>query len=186
MIVIGSCNLLGEPVVRGCGVNARTLISVAVSIRVVCPRERVCAAVLVVAECCAALYGNLSRINIIPLLLCDDIPETISNIKGLFNRILKQDQWDWFTVYMYFDYPTIDFCFHTATKLADLRNAILKNDIYVGKRLIDILIKLGLIRYLNNYLHFGSDVNIERKYVYILSRRRRKRTPKNRYDREKY
>ena len=34
------------------------------------------------------------------------IVDSISWVKGLFNRIVKQDQWDWFTVNVYFDYPT--------------------------------------------------------------------------------
>ena len=35
-----------------------------------------------------------------------EIAESISTVKGLFNRIIKQNQWDWFTINMYFDYPT--------------------------------------------------------------------------------
>lgn len=30
----------------------------------------------------------------------DTLPENISLVKGLFNRVIKQDQWDWFTVNM--------------------------------------------------------------------------------------
>ena len=35
-----------------------------------------------------------------------EIAEAISVVKGLFSRIIKQNQWDWFTINMYFDYPT--------------------------------------------------------------------------------
>ena len=103
---------------------------------------------------------------------CDnDLIEAISNIKGLFNRIRRQDQWDWFTVYMYFDYPSIGFCFNTANNLTDLRNALLKKDTDESERIIGTLVKFGLIKYLNNYLHFSPDSNADCEYVYILSRR---------------
>ncbi len=108
-----------------------------------------------------------------------DITEIISNVKGLFNRIRRQDQWDWFTVYMYFvymyfDYPSIGFCFHVANNLTDLRNAILRNDIRECEAIVNTMIKFVFLKYLNNYLHFEHNENADCEYVYILSRREEK------------
>lgn len=101
-----------------------------------------------------------------PITFHNEIIEAISNIKGLFNRIIRQDQWDWFTVYMYFDYPSIGFCCHTANNLANLRKALLENNIDEREYIIDILSKYGLIRYLNNYLHFSPNAPLDCEYIY--------------------
>ena len=34
----------------------------------------------------------------------ENLPDGISCVKGLFSRIIRQDQWDWFTTSLYFDY----------------------------------------------------------------------------------
>jgi len=41
------------------------------------------------------LYDNPEKIT----------PDDISNLKGMCNRCLKKDQWDWFTTYKYLGYP---------------------------------------------------------------------------------
>ena len=58
----------------------------------------------------------------------DTLPENISLVKGLFNRVIKQDQWDWFTVNMYFDYPTYRHMENIVKSLRNLRNAISYNN----------------------------------------------------------
>ncbi len=59
--------------------------------------------------------------------------DDISWVKGIFNRIIKQDQWDWFTVYMYLDYPTYSNIKGIVSNLSALRSAIKKSDDRIGK-----------------------------------------------------
>lgn len=40
------------------------------------------------------------------------ILDQISVVKGLFNRVMRQDQWDWFTINMYFDYSRSTYSTH--------------------------------------------------------------------------
>ena len=109
-----------------------------------------------------------------PLFLCYSVCEVISDVKGLFNRIRRQDQWDWFTVYMYFDYPSIGFCFHTVNDLANLRSAVIQKDVNTCESIIDVLMKTGFTKYLNNYLSFSPNREEDCEYIYILSRREEK------------
>ena len=54
--------------------------------------------------------NNRKALVVLKRFLCselqayDALPESISHVKGMFNRVLRQDQWDWFTTDMYFDY----------------------------------------------------------------------------------
>lgn len=50
--------------------------------------------------------------------------EHLSVVKGLFNRIHRQDQWDWFTVMGQLGYPSGRLSKAIAEKIADLRTAI--------------------------------------------------------------
>ena len=63
------------------------------------------------------------------------ILDDISIVKGLFNRIIKQDQWDWFTVYMYFDYPNYIENREFVSLLAGLRTVIKNNNLEEIKKL---------------------------------------------------
>lgn len=97
--------------------------------------------------------------------------EQVSVVKGLFNRIIRQDQWDWFTVNMYFDYPTyrdLDIIVHSLT---DLRKALKDKDDELGKNCIKSLKTTHFARYCNNYLTFDINAESSDEYLYILSRR---------------
>ena len=104
----------------------------------------------------------------------DTLPENISLVKGLFNRVIKQDQWDWFTVNMYFDYLTYRHMENIVKSLRNLRNAISYNNNALGEESLIALKKNRFIEYCDNYLTFdiGNDSNSE--YLYILSRREEK------------
>lgn len=98
------------------------------------------------------------------------ICESISTIKGLLNRIVKQDQWDWFTVYMYFDYPTAAECSKFVNLLSKLRKALLDDDIPIIADIEYELTKSNFRTYLMNFLSFDPNENSD-EYIYILSRR---------------
>jgi len=54
--------------------------------------------------------------------------EGISEVKGLVNRCLRQDQWDWFTVYEKFDFPKSQSMQDLPHKLKILRKALATRD----------------------------------------------------------
>lgn len=54
--------------------------------------------------------------------------EHLSTVKGLFNRVSKQDQWDWFTVSAQLGYPSYTTSKAIAGEIAELRSAIRDGD----------------------------------------------------------
>jgi hypothetical protein len=54
--------------------------------------------------------------------------ENISLVKGLFNRVAREDQWDWFTVAGQFGYPSGGLSGKIAEDLSNLRSAIRDGD----------------------------------------------------------
>lgn len=104
----------------------------------------------------------------------DTISEDISKVKGLFNRVVKQDQWDWFTVNMYFDYPTHRDLVVIVSALVSLRKAILSNDNLLGEKSLKSLKDCNFITYCENYLSFNINAETPAEYLYILSRREEK------------
>ena len=97
--------------------------------------------------------------------------DQISVVKGLFNRIVRQDQWDWFTVNMYFDYPTYHDMSIIVRSLTDLRKALLTKNDTLGAACIKTLKTTRFARYCDNYLNFDINVESKEEYIYILSRR---------------
>lgn len=89
----------------------------------------------------------------------------------MFNRIIKQDQWDWFTVNMYFDYPLYQDIKAIVNSLKILRNAILKKDDLLGRESLEQLKQSHFIMYCDNYLNYKYSDEKDKNYLYILSRR---------------
>ena len=54
----------------------------------------------------------------------ENSPEAVSEVKGLFNRVVKQDQWDWFAVFQQLGCLGRKKCRAIVYSLTDLRNAI--------------------------------------------------------------
>jgi hypothetical protein len=101
----------------------------------------------------------------------DSITEDISKVKGLFNRVIKQDQWDWFTVNMYFDYPTYRDLVSIVNSLTLLRKAIIDKDNPAGEKALKTLMGNNFNTYCENYLSFNINAETPAEYLYILSRR---------------
>ena len=74
----------------------------------------------------AAIAQTLRYINRESVTGTQNIEEYLSHLKGLFNRIIRQDQWDWFTVNMYFDYPNINEVILYVNSITQLRKGILE------------------------------------------------------------
>lgn len=104
----------------------------------------------------------------------EELCDALSEVKGLFNRILRQDQWDWFTVNMYFDYPRSRECRIYVNMLTQLRKA-LNND--ATKEINTLLAQLkhsNIEKYLENFNSFSFSSADSDEYIYILSRREEK------------
>ena len=56
--------------------------------------------------------------------LAEEEMEAISTVKGMFNRTVRSDQWDWFSVKAQLGYPAIPTARTIASKLTDLRSSI--------------------------------------------------------------
>lgn len=103
-----------------------------------------------------------------------DICTEISIVKGLFNRIIRQDQWDWFTVYMYFDYPNNQESVTIVKLLTALRFAIKNGRLEEAKKITLHIHKTNFISYSNNFLEFNINSDDTDEYIYILSRKEEK------------
>ena len=73
--------------------------------------------------------------DIVRLLISGEFPradtsllEAISEVKGLFNRIVRQDQWDWFTVHSQLGFPQSHISKLIARELTNLRTAVKQSD----------------------------------------------------------
>lgn len=103
-----------------------------------------------------------------------DIRDEISIVKGLFNRIIRQDQWDWFTAYMYFDYPSYKECSNIVRLLSNLRTAIKNANMEEAKNISLHIKKTNFVIYCNRFLEFDINSDDTDEYIYILSRREEK------------
>jgi hypothetical protein len=95
--------------------------------------------------------------------------ECISSIKGLFTRIAKQDQWDWFTVFEKLGRPGRVKSRKISDKLGELRSILTGRLEGNLKACIIGLRELGIERFLTNYL--GHTESIGGGQIYILSTR---------------
>ncbi len=97
----------------------------------------------------------------------------ISQVKGLFNRIIKQDQWDWFTVNMYLDYPDRRECIKLVSLLTELRVAVKELNLPRVESIAREIIQTNFKDYANSFISFDMK-NDMGNYIYILSRREEK------------
>ena len=124
---------------------------------------------------------NRKAINVVKGFVSDegvvaseDIVEDISRVKGVFNRVIKQDQWDWFTINMYLDYPRYGDLLDIVSSISLLRKSILSKDDIKRSIAIDKLKQANFIIYCENYLSFDINKDTSAEYLYILSRREEK------------
>ncbi len=97
----------------------------------------------------------------------------LSEVKGMFNRCVKQDQWDWFSVHTEIGEPPLGQMSRLVRDLADLRRSLLSTDNKSVESAKARLIDNNLCQYLENYqlkinLHSNSD---DAGCIYILSTR---------------
>ena len=101
-------------------------------------------------------------------------PEVISEVKGLVNRCIRQDQWDWFTVYSRLGAPSPTHLRVVSALLPELRSAILSQNAEAILRLHEQLSWTTLLSCCLNFLGEANRLRGVPKdggYVYVLSTR---------------
>lgn len=113
-----------------------------------------------VSEGTGAPLGRLEQ-------LAADLPE----VKGLFSRAWRQDQWDWFTVFEELGRPGRRRAREIATALGHLRRALLDADDEAVAAALEQLRSAGGVHHLRMYVHGAAPVSPEVGFVYVLSTR---------------
>lgn len=95
-----------------------------------------------------------------------------SDVKGLFNRIVRQDQWDWFTVARQLGYPSWRISEAIAQQIAALRQALKVGDAASAGAAHNTLRRLPARRCLSVLLGRAAIIDeAGAGWVYILSTR---------------
>ena len=101
-----------------------------------------------------------------------DVLEAISVVKGLFMRVVRQDQWDWFTVAGQLGYPSKRIAGVIGSESYKLRRAIKSRDTEAFYTAQANLVRLPMRRCLA--VHLGRERIIEEPgsgWIYVLSTR---------------
>ena len=106
-------------------------------------------------------------------IVSEDAVESLSSVKGLFNRIHRQDQWDWFTIFEQFGCPGRVKCRKIARNISELRKVVLKKSDREVSEVFSDFKDLDLARYLERFLD-QSIPQKEPEKIYILSTREQK------------
>lgn len=101
--------------------------------------------------------------------------DTLSELKGMFNRSVRQDQWDWNSVHTELGLPSAFHCREIAKCLAQLRVAVKMGDDSLYSECKSQLIELNALLFLYAY---QSTIDLAwtktAEWLYVLSRREEK------------
>jgi hypothetical protein len=106
--------------------------------------------------------------------LRSSLTDDMSEVKGLFTRSYKQDQWDWFTVWTQLGRPGRKRCRSISSDLGELRRAVLDHDADRAGPARGRLRQAGTAALLRGFLEpwpSGRPVAPGTGFVYILSTR---------------
>ena len=106
----------------------------------------------------------------------ESLLESLSQVKGLFTRIYKQDQWDWFTVWSQLGRPGTKNSRDIADSIYQLRKIIVSEENEGSEEITETLKKFGLMHFLSVFLSRQSDGENSEAVgkIYILSTRESK------------
>ena len=96
--------------------------------------------------------------------------DALSEVKGMFMRVVRQDQWDWFIVFERFGRPSKVICKKIAVQLKLIRDIINKKSLLNLQKEIDKIIDMKVVNYLNVYIKNDSS-KLKTPQIYILSTR---------------
>ncbi|MBJ89316.1 MAG: hypothetical protein CMO98_05580 [Woeseia sp.] len=102
--------------------------------------------------------------------LCSDDAESFSKVKGLFSRIHKQDQWDWFTVFEQMGCPGRKKSKEISAELSHIRKVIVGKSDANFYELVEKLKNHGIEKHLELFLNPNLE-EVQSEKIYILSTR---------------
>ena len=94
---------------------------------------------------------------------------SLSETKGLFRRAVKQDQWDWFVVWMQIGTPPRWLARETSNLIPRLRRAMITEDASAAERYAIKLLRRGIVRQLEGYL--SGESRLDQGCLYIRETR---------------
>jgi T5orf172 domain len=100
--------------------------------------------------------------------------EALSHVKGQFTRTVKQDQWDWFTVWARLGSPSRQPANMISKTLGDLRSALKAGDQITADQAASKLQETDIMRYFDSFLAGGRERPRQpgaHGFIYILSTR---------------
>ena len=120
-----------------------------------------------------------TAVNTVSLFLNNRIPphevklDAISELKGMFNRSLRQDQWNWFTVYDRLGYPPKNEMKYIVFRLVQLRKSLKVHDFEQALSVRMELVNSTLPTYLSQWKNYTETLSMqgESGWLYILSRK---------------
>jgi hypothetical protein len=121
-------------------------------------------------DACAGLLALLNSAS--PFKADDRLLAQLSVVKGMFNRIAREDQWDWFTVSGQLGYPSSRLAKAIAYEINHLRTALVTIDVAETSSARISLLKMPVRRCLSVFLGLTRIVDEpDAGWVYILSTR---------------
>lgn len=121
----------------------------------------------------AACRRVMALLNTLEMPKVDEqLLDQLSVIKGMFNRIAREDQWDWFTVSGQFGYPSNALSKAIAEQISELRSAIRDGDDTAVVVALTNLLRLPTRQCLSVFLglkRITDEANAG--WIYILSTR---------------
>lgn len=101
----------------------------------------------------------------------DAVLVSIGKVKGMFNRIIRQDQWDWMTTAAYMNFPSRKESRNTVATLNDLKTKIQMENSITTLICKERLIQFGIEQRFKYYRTYNPSLGRPGQYIYILSRR---------------
>lgn len=97
----------------------------------------------------------------------------LSELKGMFNRCIRQDQWDWFSVFVELGQPKGVGMRRIVALITELRRSVLSESFEFAKQMRDKFIEANLTTYLLTYQQAIEDLpaDAEAGWIYVLSTR---------------
>ena len=95
---------------------------------------------------------------------------SLSEVKGMFMRVVKQDQWDWFVTFERLGRPSIIISKKIGNQLKLLRDIISQKSSLNIKEEIEKIKEMKIKKYLTIYLN-NETISLKTPQIYILSTR---------------
>jgi cold shock CspA family protein len=97
---------------------------------------------------------------------------SVSELKGMFNRSLRKDQWDWFTVYEQLGHPPRGEMHYFVSKLINLRISLGDRNVESVERTRNDLFSSTILHYLDCWWNVeAQQKDVQHGWLYILSTR---------------